>query len=108
MEASAFHQRGCRNKRVVSGPAGNQRFEACGMLRLIFLLLLPHEELGNLRDVTNLNSEMHAAGSSGLYSFLSHEYLMDQADLSEEQTGERLLYSALRLLLLLLASPGDE
>src|SRR5437868_2386459 len=65
MEASAFHQRGCRNKRVVSGPAGNQRFEACSMLGLIFLHLLPHEELGNLRNVTNLNSEMHAAGSSG-------------------------------------------
>ena len=33
---------------------------------------------------------------------------MDQADLSEEETGERLLYSALRFLLLVLASPGDE
>src|SRR5213082_2648905 len=33
---------------------------------------------------------------------------MDQADLSEEQTGERLLYSVLRFLLLVLASPGNE
>src|SRR5689334_15874434 len=33
---------------------------------------------------------------------------MDQMDLSEEETRERLLYSALRFLLLVLASPGDE
>src|SRR2546421_8264949 len=33
---------------------------------------------------------------------------MDQTDLSEEEAGERLLYSALRFFLLALASPGDE
>jgi hypothetical protein len=33
---------------------------------------------------------------------------MDQTDLSKEETGERLLYSLLRFLLLVLASPGDE
>src|SRR5438034_853280 len=46
-----------------SGPACKNGLEACGLLRLIFLHLLLHEELSHLWSATNLHREMHAAGS---------------------------------------------
>ena len=50
---------------LVSGPLREHGLETSGILRLCFLHLLPHEKLCHLRNVTHLNSEMHATGSSG-------------------------------------------
>src|SRR6266566_329095 len=46
-------------------PARKNGLETCGILRLRFLHLLPHEEFSHLGDVTNVNREMHAAGPFG-------------------------------------------
>src|SRR5258708_4893270 len=46
-------------------PACKNGLETGGILRLCFLHLLSHEELSHLRDVPNVNREMHAAGFLG-------------------------------------------